>query len=108
MKLITKALEKKAPALYATEDTPTEEKKVVAKFFTPWAAWTWYMVEYDASERLAFGFVTSNLCPEGELGYFSLDELESIKGPFGLKIERDLHYGNHTLAEVMDGNPVAK
>ena len=29
---------------------------------------------------------------ETEWGYFSLDELESVNGPFGLKIERDLHF----------------
>lgn len=27
-----------------------------------------------------------------ELGYVSLDELGAVKGPFGLGIERDLHF----------------
>ena len=39
---------------------------------------------------------------ENELGYFSLKELESLKGPFGLTIERDLFFGKYTLAEVME------
>ena len=37
-----------------------------------------------------------------ELGTFSLDELQSFKGKFGLGIERDLHFKERTLKEVMD------
>jgi hypothetical protein len=33
-----------------------------------------------------FGFVEGM---ENELGYFSLRELAKVKGPFGLKIEKD-------------------
>jgi hypothetical protein len=29
---------------------------------------------------------------ESELGYFSLSELESVRGPFGLPIERDVYF----------------
>ncbi len=27
-----------------------------------------------------------------ELGYVSLAELQSVRGPFGLQVERDLHF----------------
>jgi len=37
-----------------------------------------------------------------ELGTFSLDELQSYKGRFGLGIERDLHFKARTLKEVID------
>jgi len=37
-----------------------------------------------------------------ELGYFSLSELQSVKGPLGLGIERDKFFGKHTLAEVTE------
>lgn len=37
-----------------------------------------------------------------ELGYFSLDELENVKVK-GLGIERDLHFGEHYLSEVIEG-----
>lgn len=42
---------------------------------------------------------------DGELGYFSLDELASIKAPpFGLGIERDLYWDDKTtLQDVIDG-----
>jgi hypothetical protein len=39
---------------------------------------------------------------EIELGYFSLSELKSVKGPLGLPIERDLHYESKTQQELMD------
>ena len=85
MQLITEEIRKTLPALYACED----EKDPIArvKFFTPWTSWTWYAVEFDPDTRTFFGLVVGQ---ETELGYFNLDELESLTGPMGLKIERDL------------------
>lgn len=97
MKLLTKALIKKFPKLYANENKKPEEIKVIAKFFTPWAGWTWYATEFDGVDRF-FGYVHGI---EPELGYFSLSELQSINGPAGLRIERDLNFKTKTLAEVM-------
>ncbi len=39
-----------------------------------------------------FGFVNLMGMEYAELGYVSLNELQSIKLPFGLTIERDLYY----------------
>jgi hypothetical protein len=100
MKLMTKRLEKLFPPLYATEGKDPKDIKIIAKFFTPWSNWRWYATEYDPQKRIFFGYVRGL---ENELGYFSLDELESVKGPFGLTIERDLYFSfNHTLAEAME------
>jgi len=98
MKLLTKVIEKQIPPPYSTKDQG--DPIVVAKFFTPWSFWTWYVLEYDPKERLFFGYVTGF---EDELGYFSLDELESIRGPFGLKIERDLYWKPVPLSKVKSG-----
>lgn len=87
--LMTKELEKKIPKLYATEDIKLENKMVYAKFFTPDANWTWWVLEYDKEDRILFCMVHGH---ENELGNVSLDELESVRGPLGLKIERDLHF----------------
>jgi hypothetical protein len=35
------------------------------------------------------------------MGYFSLSELKSVKGPLGLPIERDLHFELKTLQVLM-------
>lgn len=101
MKLLTKEIEKKLPALYSNENRGPDETKVIVKFFTPWSNWTWYATEYDPVNRMFFGLVDGF---ERELGYFSLDELESIKGPFGLKIERDIHWNMNTvLSDIYNG-----
>jgi hypothetical protein len=100
MKLITKEILDKAPPLYANEGKLASDVPVIAKFFCPWNQWTWYMTELDPDEGLAFGLVVGF---EVELGYFSIPELESISGPGGLKIERDLHFGKHSLGEVKNG-----
>jgi len=97
MKLLTEELKKKFPKLGANAGKDPEEIEVIAKFFDPTSSWTWYAIEFDGKDTF-FGFVRGF---ENELGYFSLKELESIKGPFGLGIERDLYFGKHTLAEVM-------
>jgi len=100
MKLMTKELRKKFPELYANEHKKPEEVEIIAKFFNPCGAATWWATEFNQEDTF-FGYVNlgDDMC--AELGYFSLSELESIRLPFGLRIERDLHYSGHTLAEVM-------
>lgn len=97
MKMLTKKIEKSLPLLYATENVPEADKVLIVKFFTPWTNWTWYGVEYNPTERLFFGYVEGH---EKEWGYFSLDELKSVKGPYGLKIERDLHWQPTKFSEL--------
>ena len=89
MMLLTKEVREKLPKLYATEEVKLEDKVVEVKFFTPWTNWTWYAVEGEEQEDgdwIFFGLVDGQ---ELEWGNFSLRELESLKGPFGLKVERD-------------------
>lgn len=102
MKLMTQEVIKNLPGLYSQENKKSEDVKIAVKFFTPWSKWTWFISEgekQDDGDWLFFGMVHGM---EKELGYFSLSELESIKGPFGLKIERDMYYGNHKMSEVME------
>ena len=99
MDLMTKELEEQFPPLYSTEHLKPEQVRIIAKYFHPCSNWTWYATEYDPESRLFFGFVRGF---ENEMGYFSLEEMESIKGPMGLGVELDLHFGDHTLAEAME------
>jgi hypothetical protein len=101
MRLITEAIKETAPALYSTEDVALDDKLVVASFFDPTGRYTFYMMEYDPKQRLGFGWVVSPLGPEcDELGYVSIDELEGVKGAFGLGIERDILFSTKPLEEV--------
>ena len=55
-------------------------------------------VEYDPESKTFFGYVQGI---EDEWGYFNLTELESIKGMFGLKVERDLHFKPVAYKEII-------
>ena len=86
MKLLTKEIRKRLPKLRETEgqDYPI----VQVKFFTPDSSWTWFAIEFDGKD-LFYGLVDGH-CQE--YGYFSLAELESVRGPLGLPIERDIYF----------------
>ena len=63
---------------------------IITKFFDPVGSGTWYVSEYDPSTKTCFGYVTG--LGHNEWGYFSLTELEELERPFGLSIERDIHF----------------
>lgn len=98
MKLLTKAIEKQLPKLYATEKVPVHKKVCIVKYF--YGDWTWYAVEYSPEEELFFGLVVNSMGKE--LGYFSLKEFEDINRSAGYcKIERDLYFDQCKLGEFM-------
>ncbi|MCG3203997.1 MAG: hypothetical protein KCHDKBKB_00674 [Elusimicrobia bacterium] len=95
MKLLTKEILKKLPPLYSQDEKGMEAIAYV-KFFTPDSSWTWYATEFDGDDTF-FGLVDGL---ERELGYFSLKELESIRGKLGLPVERDLYWEARKLSEI--------
>ena len=101
MKLMTKAIEEKIPNLYETEEIADKDKRVYAKFFHPASSWTWDALEYDPKDKMFYGLVNGYV---KELGYFSLQELEEVSGPMGIRIERDKYWNDSTtLSEVYSG-----
>lgn len=100
MMLLTKEIKNKLPKLYSQDGKNPAEVPIVMKFFTPDGNWSWFATEGEEQEGdwIFFGMVHGF---EKELGYFSLNELMSIRGAMGLPIERDMHYNNHFLSEVM-------
>ena len=93
--LLTQELVRQLPALYA-QDGKGGDAMAYVKFFTPDSGWTWYATEFDGKDMF-FGLVCGL---EKELGYFSLAELESARGPMGLPIERDLHWKPAPLRNI--------
>ena len=85
------------PELYSGEELGLDAQAQV-KFFTPDNSWTWYASEFDDDDTL-FGLVIGF---EIEFGYFSLSELQEVRGPWGLPIERDLHFEPQTLRELKE------
>ena len=103
MKLLTKEILEAFRKQGNCQDKKAEDVKIICKFFNSAGRGKWYATEYDEKEKCFFGFVSLFNDHCDELGYFSLAELESVKGPFGLGIERDLYFGDHNLKEVLDG-----
>lgn len=103
-KLLTAEQARNLPALYA-QDGKGYQATVYAKFFTPWAGLTWYATEYDPAEQRFFGVCfnsrMTDQMPCGEFGYFMAEELASARGPYGLRIERDIHFQPQTLANAL-------
>ncbi len=88
MKLITKELEKRFAQI--GDQSQKADPLVVAKFFNPVGVLTWYATEYDKERDICYGYVTG--MNFDEWGSFSIKELESVKLPLGLHIERDLYF----------------
>jgi hypothetical protein len=75
----------------------------VVKLFTPDAGATWLLTELDPEDDdLAFGLCDLGL-GEPELGYVRISELEALRGPLRLPVERDLHFtASRPISVYMD------
>ena len=94
MQLLIQEIRAKLPVLYTNENEL--DPMVWCKFFTPDSSWTWYAMEFDGVDTF-FGLVDGF---EEELGYFSLAELQSVRGKLDLSIERDRYFKPCRLSEV--------
>ena len=57
-----------------------------------------YIIEFSkADAKTCYGYVQGL---ESELGYFTLEELESVHGSLGLVIERDMLFEPTLLSEI--------
>lgn len=74
----------------------------VVKFFNPLGAGTWLATELYFDDETLFGLADLGFgCPE--MGVFSLTEIQSIRLPYGMSIERDLgFYTPHPLSRWAD------
>ena len=95
-KLLTNEQLQSIPELYAS----TILKDPICKFkiFLPNSNWTWYIIEIDKSDyNTCYGLVDGF---EQELGYFTIRELENLKGLFGLKVELDRNFKPTKLSKI--------
>ena len=96
MELLTQELIEQIPPLYEQEGKG-ENALAYVKLCTPDSNFTWFITEYDADEKMCFGLIDGF---EKELGYFSLNEIEQIKGSMGLKVERDISFRPTKLKDL--------
>lgn len=102
--MITKSLQLMTPELEARfaeigSQENSENPIVVAKYFNPVGQGTWYATEYDPITKIFFGYVSIFGDWNDEWGTFALSDLEDLKLPLGMKIERDLYCGEKTINE---------
>ena len=84
MKLLTKELSSKLNAAGYAGTVP------ICKLFAPWGAGTWLLTGEE--DGILYGYADLGMqCVEWG-GIETVEALEAIRGPFGLKIERDLHW----------------
>ena len=100
--LMTKELGDTIPALYANENVANYDGVLaVAKLFSPYSGWTWYVTEWQAETGTCFGLVEGF---ETELGYFDLTELAEATVFGGVPaVERDLYWPPKTIGEIRRG-----
>lgn len=102
MKILTAAILKALPAIGTTSNMRAEAIKVPLKVFNPGGSQSWFITEYDPKSGEAFGYVTG--MGNDELGYIDMNELLTVRGHFGLPMERDSSWDpKTTLAAVMSG-----
>ena len=68
---------------------PDADHIPVVKFFNPFGQGTWLATELDENGDILFGLADLGY---PELGSWSLSEMAAIRLPFGMGIERDLHF----------------
>ena len=86
-KLIPDEFLSSIPNLYETEGSLNPICQI--KLFTPDSNWNWFIIEYSADTNTCYGYVQG------------LDsELESVRGPLGLAIERDLSFTPTPFATI--------
>ncbi len=92
---------------------PDFEAMPVVKLFTPWAACTWLLTDLDPEDP----DIASGLCDLGlgepEVGSVRISEIESLRGPLGLRAERDVNFvaketiGTYAARARIDGRIIA-
>ena len=99
MKLLTAELRSTLPPLYSQEKN--KDPTVHLKIFCPWNNWTWFATEgsEEDGEFIFFGYIIGH---EEEWGNFALSEMEEIRGPGGLTLERDLYFRPGPFSQVIE------
>ena len=96
---MTKEIEERFTEVGRQEEV--KDPLVIAKYFNPTGAGTWYATEYDPEARIFFGYVSIFGDHNDEWGSFSLAELEDYEGRFDLGIERDLYFTEQPISGVV-------
>jgi len=104
LKLLPYTIRENLPLL-GSQQSMGGQAKVLTRWFTADGSLAWYITEGSARrdtdgkavDYLLYGLVEG---PCKKLDYFWLSDLETVRGPTGLPIERDLHWRPKMLQEI--------
>lgn len=106
MKLITKEIENRLANYPLYSQDGKETKTIICKFFL--ANFTWYVCEARklVNDFEFYGIVDN--AGEKEFGYFTQSQLQSVRGPWGLSVERDMYFKPQTInvSEFMNSSDI--
>ena len=91
MKLFTKEINEKLSKCGYNHDRP------VLKLFTPWTNCTWLVTGEEDGILYGWGDIGQQCVEWG--GLFSREEVEAIRGPLNMKIERDLNWKDDPMVD---------
>lgn len=85
MKLFTKDI------LNRLKKAGYDNNRPICKLFTPWGNATWLLTGMD-EDGILYGWACLGYGTVEHGSIATLEEMEAIRGPFQMKIERDLHW----------------
>ena len=102
MRLFTKDIDKKLFNQYP-KGADLEKQFVVGKIFNPYGRGRWYLINSDPNDP-DYIWAIVQMGDIVEVGSVSRKELESIRvKPFGLSLERDLHFTGIKALDILNG-----
>ena len=83
------------PKLYEQRDINNQMAYV--KYCVPNSDWIWYILEYSELQNLFYGYLE----PDGEYGYFTVEELKRVIYDYDVDIELDYTFKPQPLKELL-------
>ena len=94
MELITEDMKGQIPRLEMAPDSL--DPMVGVLFHMPMLDWAWYVLEFDGKDEV-FALEERE---RAKWGFFSLEELQKLRGPFGVRVQRAQQYRPMRLSEA--------
>lgn len=104
MKLLTqKEIKKLEKHPIGSQDEKGYDAEVLFKLFSPVGMATWYITEGDQydDDWEFFGYCILNDLEMSEFGYVTLNQLKSLRLPYGLSVEREIRFKPCTVREAL-------
>ena len=83
---------------YLYEQQSKVKPTAYAKYYVPDSDWICYALEWSKHQNLFYGYIE----PEGEYGYFTVQDLHQTMYSYNVNIELDMDFKPQLLSDVMN------